>query len=129
MRILVCGGRDYRDAKTVFEALDYLQPSVVIHGDARGADTLADVWACLNDVEVQRFAADWNKHGRKAGPIRNQEMADCSQADLCLAFPGNWGTEDMVKKARAAGIDVMRWPEDIKRFSEPRLSKLMGESL
>lgn len=48
-----------------------------------------------------------------AGPYRNQEMAD-SGADVCLAWPGGTGTADMVRRARAAGIPVVRvgpgWP-------------------
>lgn len=49
--------------------------------------------------------ADWSTHGKAAGPIRNQQMAD-ARADLCLAFPGGKGISDMVRRAERAGIPV-----------------------
>ena len=51
--------------------------------------------------------ADWAKHGRKAGPIRNQRMIDEGRPDLVVAFPGGTGTADMVERARVAGIRVI----------------------
>jgi len=51
--------------------------------------------------------AKWSKHGRAAGPIRNQEMIDECKPDLVVAFPGGRGTADMVRRAKAAGIRVI----------------------
>ena len=48
--------------------------------------------------------ADWTKHGKAAGPIRNQKMLD-ECPDLVVAFPGGKGTADMVRRAMKAGID------------------------
>jgi hypothetical protein len=70
------------------------------------------------DIAARRLAAEfgwgsethrakWDELGKKAGPIRNQEMVDAG-ADLCLAFwDGNSsGTLDCIKKAVKAGIPV-----------------------
>lgn len=112
MRILVCGGRDYEDLGAVWSQLDAHhalqgQISLIIHGGARGADTLAARWAALNGVPVLPFKADWNA-GRSAGPIRNKQMLVEGKPDLVLAFPTSGpGTKDMMKQARKAGVPVV----------------------
>lgn len=136
MRVLVCGGRKFGDLKTVkrgtplwhervaeyravHRALDALFPAaddmetwlpppdtVIISGAASGADTAAVDWAVVNWVSFLEFPADWKKLGYAAGPIRNQQMIDEGRPDLVLAFPGGTGTADMVRRARAAGIEV-----------------------
>ena len=110
MRVLVCGGRDYADYAYVEENLNDLplgNSSVIIHGGAQGADRLAERWAFAHGVDSERFSADWEKHGKAAGPIRNQRMIDEGQPDLVVAFPGGKGTADMIRRARAAGVDVV----------------------
>jgi ABC-type Fe3+-hydroxamate transport system substrate-binding protein len=106
MRVLVCGGRDFSDRELVYETLLDLHPSVIITGGAEGADRLAYDWACPV-VPTETYKADWTKHGRAAGPIRNQRMLDESKPDVVVAFPGGRGTADMVRRARAAGVRVM----------------------
>lgn len=81
--------------------------TVIVSGCARGADTLGIEWAEANGIEVARFPADWHTHGRAAGPIRNQQMLDEGKLDLVVAFPGGRGTADMVRRAKAAGIDLI----------------------
>ena len=107
---LVCGGRDYADRATFNNAMGDLTemkgcPRRIIHGDYRGADALADEWGRRMALEVLPVPADWKKHGPAAGPIRNAAMLE-HKPDLVIAFPGGGGTADMVRKARAAGIDV-----------------------
>ncbi len=109
MRVLVCGGRDFKDEKVVFSELDKLDPSVVIEGGAKGADTLAYKWATSQmAVDVKTFEANWDKDGKAAGPIRNQRMIDEGKPDLVLAFAGGRGTADMVRRAERAGIKVKK---------------------
>lgn len=110
-RVLVCGGRDYLDKEEAFRVLDALDMqrgiSCIIHGAARGADTLADNWAFKRSVETEAYPADWTKHGKSAGPIRNQEMLAASAPDVVLAFPGGRGTSHMVSIAKAKGVEVL----------------------
>lgn len=109
MRVLVCGGRDYRDKAYLWSVLDGMGPpevSEVISGMAPGADSFAAEWAERFGFPLHRFPADWKAHGRAAGPIRNQRMIDEGKPDLVIAFPGGRGTADMVRRARAAGIEV-----------------------
>lgn len=111
MRVLVCGGRDYRDRAAVFTALDELQQRhgrlTVIQGGAPGADEMARAWCGrAPSVHMINEPADWKAHGRAAGPIRNQRMLEDHRPDLVLAFPGGRGTADMVRRAKAAGVPV-----------------------
>lgn len=119
MRVLVCGGRDYADRETVRTELSRLDHdrgpiTVLLHGACRGADLLAADWAMMvNDVrpsariEVKAYPADWNLHGRAAGPIRNDWMLRDGRPDVVLAFEGGRGTADMVRRAKAAGVEVI----------------------
>jgi hypothetical protein len=110
VRALVCGGRGYDDADALSQFMDELAQRItidaVIDGDARGADRMAGEWACRRDIENIKFRAEWEKLGRKAGPIRNQFMLDEGRPDVVVAFPGGWGTADMVRRARLAGVEV-----------------------
>lgn len=112
MRVLVCGGRHYRDWGAVSRALKRLHAdtpiSVLIHGGAPGADALADTWARLNGVPAQCFEAKWKEHGRAAGPIRNQQMLSDGHPDLVVAFPGGTGTADMCLRATDAGVEIWK---------------------
>lgn len=112
MRVLVCGGRDYGDAERVQEVLDALDRetriSYLIEGEAPGADTLARQWADARWIPVLKFPADWEKHGKAAGSIRNRQMLDEGRPDLVVAFPGGRGTANMVDQAERAGVPVRR---------------------
>jgi hypothetical protein len=110
VRVLVCGGRKFADPDRVWLVLNELHASphvsVVIHGGASGADAHAARWAWLCGVPALPFDADWDKHGKAAGPRRNQRMLDEGKPDLVLAFPGGKGTADMVRRAKRAGVPV-----------------------
>lgn len=110
MKVLVCGGRDYNDAAEVFACLDRLHRenpiTCIIHGDAFGCDRLAGYWGQDNDIEVKACPADWAKHGRAAGPIRNREML-LLYPDVVIAFPGGRGTADMIRQAIKAMDDPL----------------------
>jgi hypothetical protein len=110
--VLVCGGRDYIDVDRVYGVLDTLHAerhfSMLIHGAARGADSLAASWAKLfPEIKIVPFPADWHTYGNAAGPIRNRQMLREGKPDLVVAFPGGTGTADMVKIARSAGVEII----------------------
>jgi hypothetical protein len=81
--------------------------TLVIAGGARGADTLAEEWAKAVGLPCRVFMADWAGLGRKAGPIRNEQMLSKGQPHLVVAFPGGRGTAHMMGIARACIIQVM----------------------
>ena len=112
-RVGVTGGRDYADSIKVWDALtnvyEEFGPLTVVNGKCpTGADahaTLWVVWAKAEgmNVEEDAYPAEWSRHGRAAGVIRNSEMVQ-SGLDLLCAFPGGRGTNDMTTKARKADV-------------------------
>jgi hypothetical protein len=79
--------------------------TVLIHGGAKGADTLADQWGRQNKLIVYEFKADWEGLGKSAGIIRNVDMLN-QYPDVVIAFQGGRGTEHMIKISREAAIPV-----------------------
>lgn len=115
MRVLICGSRGWSDSRPIRALVDSLPDgTTVVHGAAPGADSLAGEAVRLRrvasggDIKEERHPADWARHGRAAGPIRNREMLN-SGIDQVYAFrlPGESpGTDHMVRIAREAGIPV-----------------------
>jgi hypothetical protein len=127
IRVLVTGGRDYADSETVWAVLGELLPiAALAHGQARGADSLADYWASQHGVPVYGYPADWSRHGRAAGAIRNRQMLDDFRPDLVVAFPGGKGTRDMVARARRADVRVLTVPGDTLRRPDLTQSEQRG---
>ena len=112
MRILVTGSRNWTDRAAIAQALLDLRmegPPVIVHGACpTGADAIADELATSWGWEIERHPADWDRHGKAAGPLRNQEMVDAG-ADVCVAFPhgDSRGTRDCMKRATAAGLRLI----------------------
>lgn len=114
MRILITGSRDWEDVAAIRDAIraavgDHPRDDVVVvHGAARGADTIAGKVAQHSGLVEERHPADWSKNGRAAGPIRNAEMVSLG-ADVCLAFPrgASRGTRGCMALAEKAGIPVI----------------------
>ena len=110
MRLLVTGGRNFADRDFLFATLDRLHAehgfTLLIHGDARGADQLAGEWAQERGVAILARPADWLRYGGGDAPRRNRQMLD-EKPDLVVAFPGGSGTRNMVEIARKAGVNVI----------------------
>jgi hypothetical protein len=124
MRILVTGTR-YADrgnaehvravSRAFINYADFYSPFddvTIVHGGARGVDTIAGICAHAG-WKVETCPADWNKHGKAAGFIRNQEMVD-TKPDICLAFPASNkpsnGTWDTITRCAKYGIKVQIYP-------------------
>lgn len=128
MKLLVCGGRKYRNAAHLYRTLDELHAkrpvTEFIQGGATGADALAKEWARTKPEITQRYEckASWTdlshpdalirtrrdgtQYDAKAGHRRNVRMLEW-KPDVVVAFTGGVGTADMVRLARAAGIEVI----------------------
>jgi hypothetical protein len=114
-RILITGSRDWENYKAVYDAVAYvteyatrhkdeaLEDVILVSGNARGADSLAEQAAEELGITVERHPADWNQYGKRAGFVRNAEMVEAG-ADVCLAFIRNHSrgatmTRDLALKA------------------------------
>ena len=106
-RVIVCGSRHWRDRDLITDRLFDLPPSVIVHGNAAGADRIAHQEAQKLGHLVEPHPANWKVNGKAAGPMRNRLMAALG-ADLCIAF---WdgksaGTADMIRCAEKLSIPV-----------------------
>lgn len=106
IRLIIAGGRGYhmrlQDIEHLNQIREDYQITLVITGGASGADTEGHNWAIRCGFPTRVFPADWDTHGRAAGPIRNQEMVE--SADAIVLFPGGRGTADMRRRAQSAGL-------------------------
>jgi hypothetical protein len=117
MRIAVTGGRELRDRDLVWGALDMVlaelggQTFLLVHGAARGADTLAAAWALDRCCTPHPIPAIWRRpDGSRdlgAGHRRNAQLLALAP-DQVLAFPGGSGTAGMVSMALRREIPVRR---------------------
>ena len=82
----------------------------VVSGTARGADTLGEIWAEFNKVPVSRYPADWKSKDKKAGYIRNMQMAEAAEALIAVWDGQSPGTKQMIKIAtdRKLRVSVYR---------------------
>src|SRR6185295_7826819 len=88
MKILICGARDWVLRGPIQRRLSLLnvnESHTIIEGGAQGADTVARTVALELGFDVITVWANWEKHGKAAGPIRNRKML-AMQPDLVLAF-------------------------------------------
>lgn len=108
--VLVCGDRHWSNRAAIIKRLKQLPlDTLILHGGASGADSIAGEEALKLGLEVKVFPANWDKYGRAAGPIRNIEMLD-QNPQLVIAFHPNLtqsrGTAHTVREARKRQIKV-----------------------
>lgn len=115
MYVIVSGSRRIWNEKVIEDAIieSGFPIDVIIHGDARGVDRLAGEWAIKRNIHTVVFKADWNEHGKRAGPIRNAEMVKYA-AESCKdggALVAIWdgeskGTFNAIYQAHRKGLKV-----------------------
>ena len=107
--MLISGSRVCATPSAVGERLDKLPKKdlIIVHGAAKGVDSVAQEWCLKNNVTVRPYPADWSRYGRAAGPKRNRQMLG-ENPDLIIAFPGpeSKGTWDMIDAAEEVGHTV-----------------------
>lgn len=111
MRTIIAGGREITDYEEVCRAILFSNFDIteVVSGKARGVDTLGEQFAKEFNIPIKEFPADWNKHGKAAGPIRNCEMADYvgDEGALIAIWDGqSRGTKHMIDYATKKGLKV-----------------------
>lgn len=123
LRVIIAGSRDFDDFPKLMNSCidilheisdqnDDLDKIRIVSGTARGADLLGEQYAKISGYEVSRFPADWDGLGKRAGYVRNAEMAKYAVADesygVLIAF---WdgkskGTKHMIDLAEKNGLEV-----------------------
>lgn len=112
MKLIITGSRTITDYEAVRSAVadtglgkKYGRSIEVVCGMARGADMLGYEFARRNGLVCYEFPANWNKHGKRAGILRNIEMGEFSDALLALWDGESKGTEQMIEWAKANGLE------------------------
>lgn len=112
MKLLVCGSRTWEDKERLENEIvrlhNHSKITELICGDAKGADAYAANIAINHDIPCRIFYADWNKHGKAAGIVRNKAMLN-QQPDIVLAcWDGqSKGTKNMIDIANKASITIL----------------------
>jgi len=123
MRLIIAGSRNVDDYEALrFAMVDsgmwkqHKQSIEVVCGMARGADALGLLFAERNNLAVHKFPADWDKHGKKAGYLRNAEMAKFANACLILWDGQSKGSAHMKDLAIKKGLPtfVYKWTADTR---------------
>lgn len=106
------GGREFNDVTLFMSVMNpvrhTLNPYMICHGNCTGADKMFGLFAIRYRFSVRSLPAQWQKLGKKAGPIRNQALLDLRpKPNVLVAMPGNDGTADMVMRSRMEGLHVI----------------------
>lgn len=103
VKIIVAGSRSFSDYEMLKEKLDELikgrKNTEIVSGTAKGADLLGEKYARERGFEIKRFPADWDKFGKKAGYLRNEQMAKYANACVCFWDGNSRGTKSMIDLA------------------------------
>lgn len=120
LRIIIAGGRDFENyfllktsvIEKISEKIPFPYEAVIVSGMAKGADKLGVQFANEMGLKLYRFPAEWERLGKRAGYVRNVEMAKfASEGDnkgMLVAF---WdgkskGTLHMINTAKKYGLEV-----------------------
>lgn len=117
-RVIIAGGRDFDNlVRLTYVCRRLLHTAILNHrdgkerleivsGTAKGTDFLGETFAKVHDLGLKRFPADWNRYGKRAGHLRNGEMAGYAEALIAFWDGESRGTADMIEQATAMGLEV-----------------------
>lgn len=111
MKTIIAGSRDITDPRHVWDAVreaqtEGLEVTEVVTGGARGVDTIAHNGATKGGIDTTVMHANWEGHGKAAGPIRNRRMAEYADALIAVWDGKSRGTKNMIDEARKRGLAV-----------------------
>jgi len=98
MKVVVAGSRRITDYNLVCKGIRNSGFTVteIVSGTCRGADLLGERYAREHNIPVKQFPPDWNKHGKRAGPIRNRQMAEYGDSVIAFLTPDSRGTRSRI---------------------------------
>lgn len=110
MRVIIAGSRGVADPVALEQAIaaSGFRITCVVSGGARGADALGEAWAWRNGVSLSIMPAEWDKRGKRAGLIRNEEMAKYAEALIALWDGQSPGTRHMIETAARLGLPTYK---------------------
>lgn len=108
MKVIIAGSRNIVDYEVVKEAIEESQFTLktIVSGGAKGVDALGEKYADEMNIPLHIYFADWNTHGRAAGPIRNRKMAENADALIAIWDGKSRGTKNMIETAQKLKLFV-----------------------
>jgi len=108
MKTIIAGSRNITELKYVEEAIveSGFTITEIVSGGAKGIDSLGEYYGTKHKIPIKKFPANWKLHGKKAGPIRNEEMAKYAEALIAIWDGKSTGTRDMINRAIKKGFKV-----------------------
>jgi hypothetical protein len=106
VKVIIAGSRDVNDYTLVVKTIEQSgwkdQITEVVSGCATGIDILGEQWARANNIPIKEMPARWDLYGRKAGPLRNKNMAEYADAAIVIWDGKSAGTRNMIE-------NMIRW--------------------
>jgi hypothetical protein len=121
MRIIIAGSRNVTDDQVRFALNNCLWlgfASAIVSGGARGADLFGEEWAKEQSIDIHRYPADWEKHGKRAGPLRNELMSKNAEGLIAIWDGKSRGTNNMIELAKTRGLRIFVYRTDLNQFDE-----------
>lgn len=111
MKVIIAGSRDIASYRLVKEAIrnSGFEITEVVSGHARGVDSMGELYAEQNGIDLVIFPANWNKYGKSAGHKRNYKMAMYADALIAIWDGESKGTKGMIDIATEKGLKVFVW--------------------
>ncbi len=114
-KVIICGAREVGNEscrEAIDEFLSHLKKNcVIVHGGCKGVDIIVDMYSRKRGLPVIVYPAEWDKHGKAAGYIRNKRMLLEEKPDLVIAFhpalDKSKGTKHMIETANKANYRTM----------------------
>ena len=110
MKVIIAGGRGFNDYDLLCRKADKIlsrQSEIeIVSGAARGADKFGERYADERGYPIKRFPADWGTFGKKAGYMRNEDMAEYADALIAFWDGTSKGTKHMIDIARNNDLKV-----------------------
>lgn len=110
-KVIIAGTRTFDDYEALKAYADYKLGQIkedieIVSGGATGADALGERYAKEKGYIIKLFPADWNRYGKKAGPLRNKQMADYADALIVFWDGSSRGAKNMLEIAREQGLKI-----------------------
>lgn len=118
MKIIIAGGRDFNNYDLLVKEVSHILTTSLVHiplnefeivsGTASGTDKLGEKFSKDYKLKLKQFPADWTKHGKSAGYIRNKQMAEYADALIAFWNGESKGTQHMINSAREKGLIIYK---------------------
>jgi hypothetical protein len=106
MKTIIAGSRSFSDYELLRSVCDEYEIMEIVSGTARGADLLGEQYGKEKGIPIKQFPADWNKWGKRAGFLRNVQMAEYGERLIAFWDGESSGTWMMIDEARKRKLEV-----------------------